>query len=971
MRPADSVRFSALFSAVAFDYDGAPARLCWFYDVSKLKQAEQNAMDSEAAARQLREAVETFSDSIILFDKSERVVFTNDQYHTLFPKFPPKNEIIGCTHEHLLRLTLEAGRVDDPSAKSDPEAWLAQTLEDRRSGHAMDGERTHTDGRTMLFRYSSASDGGQIIAYTDVTERKQQEEALRRSEAEFRSVFETNAAGMALLDMQGRYCKVNKRFCEIVGYDEHELLERTWRDITLTEDVARVEDLDRQIAEGGQANFIMERRLIHKNGSTIWTSLDSSQLSDENGDPHKIFSFVQDITELKEAEKRLQDSERALRDRQLFLETVLDHMPVHTSIRDLDGRFLAVNAQYEALFGLKRDQLIGKHYDEVLPPEYAAVAKERDKLVLESRKPIKTERSMLSEEGEQTFISTIFPIFDSSEQMIAIGGANFDITDRKRADERLRSREAYLTEILDSSPIAVSIANADGIFKYANVQAQELAMRDLEDIKRTHASDVYADPEERKAITRALQQDGEVKNQEIQFLRPDGSIRWALASMKTAHQDDETEHIAWFVDINERKRDENRFRALLESAPDSMVIVNAEGMIKQINRQTESLFGYKSVELIGREVERLIPKSYRAQHPAHLRDYFTNASVRPMGSGLELFGVKKDGIEFPIEISLSPIDTEEGMLVSAAIRDISDRRERERALQVAKVQAETALNELHRTQGQLVQSEKLASLGQLTAGIAHEIKNPLNFVNNFSETSVELLAELSEVLTPLQSKMDADTKDDIVDLIEPLSGDLEKIHHHGTRADGIVKSMLQHARGGDMDWADTDVNGLVDEALNLAYHGERARDKSFLCETSSDFDDAAGTALVVPQEITRVLVNLFTNAFYAVKQRAKDAKAAGEDYAARVEATTKDLGDRIEFGVRDNGTGMSDSVKAKLFDPFFTTKPANEGTGLGLSLSFDVVTQQNGGHISVDSEPGSYTEFVIELPRKAAGAGSV
>src|SRR5205823_189599 len=231
----------------------------------------------------------------------------------------------------------------------------------------------------------------------------------------------------------------------------------------------------------------------------------------------------------------------------------------------------------------------------------------------------------------------------------------------------------------------------------------------------------------------------------------------------------------------------------------------------------------------------------------------------------------------------------------------------------ARVTAEAALGELQAAQANLVHAEKMASLGQLTAGIAHEIKNPLNFVNNFANLSVELLDELKEAAAPALERLDGDKRADIDDTIQMLTGNLGKIAEHGRRADGIVRSMLLHSRGGSGEWQRVDLNGLIEETLNLAYHGARAQDQSF--------------------NITM----------------------------------TRDLGNEVEVRVRDNGTGIAPESRARLFQPFFTTKPTGEGTGLGLSISYDIVTQQHGGTIGVDSELGAFTEFTVRLPRRTHG----
>jgi GAF domain-containing protein len=270
-----------------------------------------------------------------------------------------------------------------------------------------------------------------------------------------------------------------------------------------------------------------------------------------------------------------------------------------------------------------------------------------------------------------------------------------------------------------------------------------------------------------------------------------------------------------------------------------------------------------------------------------------------------------------------------------------------------------SLEDLRTAQDRLVQTEKLASLGQLTAGIAHEIKNPLNFVNNFSALSAELTDELNDLLK--SAEFSGKMRDEVSELTSMLKDNLEKVVQHGKRADSIVKNMLLHSREGSGDHRPADINALLDESLNLAYHGARAEKREFNVTLQRDFDEMAGTIEVFPQEITRVLLNLISNGFYAVTKRKTENGSSGFDPVLR--ATTRNLGDTVEIRIRDNGTGIPAEVKEKMFNPFFTTKPAGEGTGLGLSMSHDIIVKQHGGTIDVETEPGQFTEFTIVLPR--------
>ena len=272
-----------------------------------------------------------------------------------------------------------------------------------------------------------------------------------------------------------------------------------------------------------------------------------------------------------------------------------------------------------------------------------------------------------------------------------------------------------------------------------------------------------------------------------------------------------------------------------------------------------------------------------------------------------------------------------------------------------------SLEDLRTAQDRLIQTEKLASLGQLTAGIAHEIKNPLNFVNNFAALSTELIDEVNDLLKT--ASLEGKTREELDELTSMLKSNLEKVVQHGKRADFIVKNMLLHSREGSGEHRPTDINAIVEESLNLAYHGARAEKPGFNIALQRTLDPAAGMIDAYPQEITRVFLNLISNGFYAASKR-KDAEDSS--FEPSLSATTRSLGKKVEIRIRDNGAGIPEEVKERMFNPFFTTKPAGEGTGLGLSMSHDIVVKQHGGTIDVATEPGAFTEFIITLPRRAA-----
>jgi|GEM_PF-2217420 signal transduction histidine kinase/HAMP domain-containing protein len=312
--------------------------------------------------------------------------------------------------------------------------------------------------------------------------------------------------------------------------------------------------------------------------------------------------------------------------------------------------------------------------------------------------------------------------------------------------------------------------------------------------------------------------------------------------------------------------------------------------------------------------------------------------------------------------------------MTRALREARDQTERQAAALLAansdleQQKAETeqknkaleeALERLQYTQQQLLVKEKLASLGQLTAGIAHEIKNPLNFVNNFALLTTDLTEELEQILTSQPDRPISEVLDQVQGILSDLQFNAQKIAEHGKRADGIVKSMLLHSRGKGGERGLTDVNALVDEYVNLAYHGKRATDPMFSTKVERELDPAVGQAYIVPQDIGRVLLNLLNNAFYAVQQKAPTVR---NGYEPTVRVITKSVPNGIEISIQDNGCGLTPEVRERIFEPFFTTKPTGSGTGLGLSLSYDIVVQGHGGAINVTSTPNEGSTFTVTLP---------
>ena len=576
-------------------------------------------------------------------------------------------------------------------------------------------------------------------------------------------------------------------------------------------------------------------------------------------------------------------------------------------------------------------------------------------------------------------------------------------TARKQADETLLKAGALQRAIFNSANFSSIATDAKGVIQIFNVGAERMLGYTAAEVMNKITPADISDPQE--VIARAKELSVELATPitpgfealvfkasrgiediyELTYIRKDGTRFPAVVSV-TALRDVQNAIIGYLLigtDNTARKLAEETLlkagalqRAIFNSANFSSIATDAKGVIQIFNVGAERMLGYTAAEVMNKITPADIsdPQEVIARAKELSVELATpitpgfEALVFKASRGIEdiyeLTYIRKDGTRFPAVVSVTALRDVQNAIIGYLLigtdntaRKLVEAEQKKLDQRLAK-----SLEDLRAAQDRLIQTQKLASLGQLTAGIAHEMKNPLNFVNNFSALSVDLINELKELLDGLQ--IDDTRRAEITEMMGMLRGNLDKVVQHGKRADSIVKNMLMHSWRGSGEHRLVEINAIVDESLNLAFHGMRAERKDFNVDLKRSFDPAAGEVDVFPQELTRVLLNVISNGFYAVWQR--QMAAVGQAFEPTLMAITVDLGDSVEIRIRDNGVGISAEAKELIFNPFFTTKPAGDGTGLGLSLSHDIVVKQHAGSIEVESVPGEFTEFKIILPRAAA-----
>lgn len=569
-----------------------------------------------------------------------------------------------------------------------------------------------------------------------------------------------------------------------------------------------------------------------------------------------------------------------------------------------------------------------------------------------------------------------------------------DVTERKRWERAIQESERRNGAVIDNAMDAYMAMNTAGQIIGWNAQAETIFGWRRENVLGQRLSSVIIPPENRDAHEEELKRylttgESHMMNRRIETtgLHRDGHRFPLEVSMTHVRIGDSNTFSAFARDITERKEasralreSEERFRTLVEHAPEAIVVIDVETkLFVDANRNAQKMFGYDAGEILevgphdvmaadevaGGTVERLVEERLEQ-------------AMRGGAMKFEITCQARNGRQFPCEVRFVHLPATGRRLVRGSVTDISERRwaqklhhdysrtleeqvaQRTAELEAKNAELQAALESLRETQRKLITQERMASLGVLTAGIAHEIKNPLNFVNNFAELTAELSLELRALMDSQRERLDSASLEAVDTLLVDIEQNMTRILDHGQRADRIVTGMLQLSRS-ESQRRPTDINALVDEYVKLAYHGLRARDASFNIRLDLKYDEKLSSIPVVPQDLSRVILNIVNNGCYAAHQK---KKAVGGDFAPQLTVRTRDAGTHAEIRVRDNGPGIPEDIKDSIFNPFFTTKPSGEGTGLGLSICYNIVVREHLGELFVNSEPGEFTEFSIALPKK-------
>jgi len=832
------------------------------------------------------------------------------------------------------------------------------------------------NGSWILLNERQMPDGGRVSVYTDITEFKRREQEAQAARQRFEDAIGAISSGFALFDAKDRLVIWNARFENYFAAMADVFVPgATFREII----AASIErGLFPAAADNpeGFLDALLERR--NKGIGQVRENLTSSgmwlQITDHRTKDGGLVSIYTDVTRLKTSEQEAQAA------RQRFQEAI-EAIASGFALWDAEDRLVVFNSRYKEYFEGFADMVVpGASFRNLIRTGIERGMFAADDPEAELDRIIEKRAAISGEPRERHLANGLW--LQITDHRTADGGIvsiYTDVTELKTREEELRRQTAILEETLENMGQGITMVDQDLRTLAFNRKFFELMEFPpdrfgkgftMEDAFRFNAErGEYGPGNVEEQIRERIELAKKFLPHRFERTRPDGTVLEIVGNpMESGGL------VATYTDITERKRAEEALKAALdefdtviENIAYGVLFTGPDGRARICNRAFREMWG--------------VPQAFIDQHP-------TMREMIEFNRDSGLYGVDPADWDGWIEDRLAKIGAgdiapvefhrADGMVLTyqcvalpdggrmLTYFDITELKQREAEIARARDEAQAALADLQKAQERLIQAEKMASLGQLTAGIAHEIKNPLNFVNNFAKLSDELLEELTEILEAPIKALGEEDRDEAEDLLATVRENLGKINQHGRRADSIVKNMLLHSREGPSQQQTVALNAIAEEALNLAYHGARAEHPGFNIEMKKTLDPQLGEIECFPQDVMRVFLNLISNGMYAANKRVTESGGPPPEIAL----TTRANGAEVEVEIRDNGTGIPPELREKIFNPFFTTKPAGEGTGLGLSLSYDIVVKRHGGELAVESEPGSYTSFRVTLPRTLAARRS-
>ncbi len=838
---------------------------------------------------------------------------------------------------------------------------------------------------------------GVLGCYEDISDRKQAEIALGEINERLRATFDQAAVGICQNSLDGKYMQINQRLCDIMGYSEKELLVKSFTELTHPDDLAKDDEKAMLLVKGELQSFTMEKRYIRKDGQIVWANLAVSLSRSLNGEPQYFIGIIQDISDRKRSEQQLQSEK-------LRLQLALEAMEMGTWECNLDTWLWS--AKTEAIFGYEPGTFSG---------DYEAFLKlvhleDRERVFqslnhsFTTQSPYNIEYRINRNDGEMRWIAVNGKVVKThDENGLRMVGVARDITDRKQAEIVLRQYK----RMVDIAPAGMALVDHNYIYRLVNQTYLEHNERQLEEIVRLSMQDIMGDDTFKNVVKPRFDRclAGETIDFGDWFYFKKAGNRFVSATYSPYFEVDGT--ITGVVisnrDVTARREaeislqdSEERLRLALTAANQGLYDLNPQTGVTVVSPEYSTMLGYSPGELQetrSKWIERLHPDDLATVTKVY-RDY-VNGKLHHYK--VEFRHRTKNG-DWKWILSLGKIvewdDNGQPLRMLGTHTDISDRKRAELELdrllkelsqlnsklekanhqledysQTLEQRVKERTNELKSAQERIIAQEKLASLGTLTAGIAHEMRNPLNFVKNYAEGSIELSQELLETLRPIFLAQEPQTASLIEALINDLQENAATIHRHSLRAAEIIDSMMQHSRSEPAPMQPTILNTLLDEAVKLACHSKRVQDINFNVSIHTNYDPELDLVDAISNTLMRAFINIIDNAYYAMRSKQiqlnEDDTLRPNTYKPSLTVSTQLDGEKVAICIRDNGCGLAPQIRSKVLDPFFTTKPPGAGTGLGLSLTHDIIVKQHQGTLAINSELNEFTEVLITIPLRS------